>query len=299
MSAQNRPSCLPALNKSTANERLRGLAILTAIALVALSAIAVCARNSFAAPDDEEQLPEVPAPSLIRARINFNRMIFGHADAKTAGELIEVQLAVQVEHFASVNGLSKAQKDKLALAAREDMRRFFRQVDEAREKFLEAQHNRDVGGEVFQEIQLLRRKQTGGLLGEGSLFVKVLHNTLTAEQRIELDTVSKEVDTRIVEELALPTRLNIQNVGLQDVVDLLGHYHEVRVVLDTETFKKAAIDYRSLEFSHKATGAPLRVTLSAMLEQHGLTFTIKDHALVFTTSEAARDSASRPATDGG
>jgi hypothetical protein len=177
------------------NAPLAGRALLMARAAIVLALLACSARICLAAPDDEEPPAEAPGVNQVFAinETNFDQWVFqSNGNAETARERIKSRLALQVAELERICDLSDAQKEKLSLAARGDVRRFFGQVEEVRAKFMKARNDQNAFGQIWQEIQPLQSKQAVGLFGDRSLFAKTLRNTLTAEQWEKYRTVLEE-----------------------------------------------------------------------------------------------------------
>jgi hypothetical protein len=94
---------------------------------------------------------------------------------------------------------------------------------------------------------------------------------------------------RIVAELAVPTYIDIKNAPLQVVAEYLSDVHGVPFVLDQVSFDKADVDYLSVQFTLKENGVPLRTVLKHVLDQHKMSFMVKDHKILFTTPDAAKE----------
>jgi hypothetical protein len=104
----------------------------------------------------------------------------------------DTELTLNVEAVDRVCGLSEPQKKKLRLAGRGDYARFGRQVDELKTKYVGKTYGQNEVGEIYQKIQPLGQLYQAGLLGNDSLFSKVLAKTLTSEQAVKLDHIETE-----------------------------------------------------------------------------------------------------------
>ncbi len=126
-----------------------------------------------------------------RARISdagFDRAVFpAFSDAEAARKELLARLAQDVDELSGKYGLTAAQKQRLHLAGRGDIKRMFDRVDDARRR-LQAEVVDDIGGlqklsaRMSQESRVLRTGIRMGPFGEGSLFAKTLKNALTADQ---------------------------------------------------------------------------------------------------------------------
>jgi hypothetical protein len=94
----------------------------------------------------------------------------------------ESELTLTIEAVDRTCGLSTEQKEKLRLAGRGDYARFEQQVDQLRVKFVGKSYAQNEIGEIYQKVQPLGAAYQAGLLGETSLFAKVLARSLTREQ---------------------------------------------------------------------------------------------------------------------
>ena len=103
---------------------------------------------------------------------------------------IESQLQQLFDELVRGCDLDEAQQQKLQLAARGDIKRFFDQVDAARKNYLKLKENREALNPFFQDqIVPLQTQYTKGLFGEGSMFSKTFRNTLTADQQAKYQAV--------------------------------------------------------------------------------------------------------------
>jgi hypothetical protein len=88
--------------------------------------------------------------------------------------------------------LSKDQKDKLCLAASGDFARFTQDVDQLRAELVGKSYDQNEINSIYQRIQPFSQRFQAGLLGEKSLFAKVLRTTLTPEQVEAYDAADLE-----------------------------------------------------------------------------------------------------------
>jgi hypothetical protein len=102
------------------------------------------------------------------------------------------EMALTIEAIDRVCKLSDDQKDKLELAARGDFSRFEHQVDELRAEHVGKTYGQNEIGEVYQKIQPLAAQYQAGLLGDTSLFSKVLEGSLTSEQSKKFERIEEE-----------------------------------------------------------------------------------------------------------
>ncbi|MEX2139254.1 MAG: hypothetical protein WD894_08340 [Pirellulales bacterium] len=151
--------------------------------------LTVPSRFAFAAPDDVEPPKAAEAneqPQVFVDVANIDQWIFqGRGNADSARQRLQSALQLQIDELHRVCELTDAQKRKLSLAARGDIRQFFEQVEAIREKFGALQNDANAFNGIWQEIQPLQQKLSRGLFGETSFFAKTLRKTLTPEQTVK------------------------------------------------------------------------------------------------------------------
>jgi hypothetical protein len=130
----------------------------------------------------EVQLAPKQAQVIAMADENFDQWIFGGNNAQARRPRLESHLQLQLGELDRACGLSAAQKQKLLLAGRGDIKRLFDRVDEKRKKFQLVKNDQNKIGEMYQEIQPLQAAVQSGLFGDGSLFGKTVRTTLMPEQ---------------------------------------------------------------------------------------------------------------------
>ena len=163
--------------------------------LFSLGVVLLGAARGFAAPDDEELVPEAVAVNrnFTVNESNFDQWMFqGVGNAGAGRERIKVRLNLQLDELDRVCGLTEAQKQKLALAALGDTKRFFDEVEEVRKKFLEVRNDQNAFQQIWKDIQPLQLKFAAGLFADKSFYAKTLHKTLNAEQAAKYRAVSDE-----------------------------------------------------------------------------------------------------------
>ena len=102
----------------------------------------------------------------------------------------EVTLAVEAVDRAC--GLSDPQIGKLRLAGQGDYARFEHRVAELRAKYVGKTYSQNEIGNIYQKIQPLAQIYQAGLLGDSSLFSKVLARSLTPDQVAEFERIEAE-----------------------------------------------------------------------------------------------------------
>ena len=144
--------------------------------------------------DEDEVAPDVqprPKQQFRIAPASCDQLLFGKGrDEAEARRQLGARLTEKVTALSRVCGLTQAQSQKLELAGRGDIHRFFEQTAQLRSK-LEAMHEGDAGDHrallrqvmaLSRESRPLRETFAAGPFGEGTLFAKALRRMLTPEQ---------------------------------------------------------------------------------------------------------------------
>jgi hypothetical protein len=102
-------------------------------------------------------------------------------NAAGARRRLDTLLATQISELDRAYTLTDAQKEKLRLAGRGDIKRFFDKCENVKRKFQLINQGEQNLQEINQDLRLLR-EASNGLFNESSLLRKSLPNTLTSEQ---------------------------------------------------------------------------------------------------------------------
>jgi hypothetical protein len=179
------------------------------------------------AEDDEEE-PEPGGgqvePNVVRFNVdesNLDQWVFNNNGmsngAQGARSRLESQLAVRVDEVDRVCGLSDAQKKKLLLAGRGDVKRFFDRVEEARKLLRLVKNDQQKFQEFYSKVvQPLRSSLTTGLFHESSLFAKTLARTVDESQARHYGDLRREHRAfRYRADVELAVRMIDDAVGLK------------------------------------------------------------------------------------
>lgn len=166
------------------------------ISVAALLAVAGAGDSALAQVVD---VMKAARPVIARKNneIHLDSFIFGNlgvGSAEATRSQFESQLTLHVEELARIVELGPPQKKKLLLAGRGDMKRYFDRIEEVRQKYLSDpnfQFNARVQ-QIWQDLQPLQTSYNSGLFGEGSLFAKTKHATLTPDQARKAEELERE-----------------------------------------------------------------------------------------------------------
>ncbi len=109
--------------------------------------------------------------------------LFNGTDEASYRKQLEARTQLKIDSVIRVAGLGKVQSQKLQLAAKGDLNRFYRDIDVVRKetKGLNIQNQQDAQ-KAWEIVSPLQQRLAKGLLQEGSLFQKVLDSVLQPEQ---------------------------------------------------------------------------------------------------------------------
>jgi hypothetical protein len=165
-------------------DRHLGRVLLIAIILAAAGAAPV-ARAQDDEPEENPQGPLQPQVDPMLYERQLESWVFANfGGARAARSRLESTLSQRVEDVERACGLSAAQKKKLEVAGRGEIKRFFDRVEETRRKIRNLQgpwDNVRVNA-IWHEAQPLQQALAVTWFDEQSLFCKALHHTLSAEQ---------------------------------------------------------------------------------------------------------------------
>src|SRR5205823_7870412 len=101
-------------------------------------------------------------------------------------------LALRVEDIERTSTLTDAQKKKLQLAGRGDIKKFFDRYEAVKQKFQLMKNDEEKMQQIWQDINPLQTSLQTGLFHSDSLLIKALHNTLTSDQFARYDAIARE-----------------------------------------------------------------------------------------------------------
>ena len=170
---------------------LRPLTFMTVLLMLAF------APAALAQDDEEEEVAkvEVVNRAMIVNNIQFDSWVFGNIGAANAGvarNKLDSLLTLSVEDLERSCSLTPAQKKKLMLAGRGDIKRFFDHVEEIRKKFEKTRNDQNQFGNVWQDIQTLQSAFQAGVFGDESIFSKSVRATLSAEQVAKHEKIAQD-----------------------------------------------------------------------------------------------------------
>ena len=175
---------------------LRRLAWPSALLAIALAAPAACAQGF---DDDEEEVEAAGAMNphmAVYTDENFDQWVFGNGRNYTSFRAsVDSLLAMQIEELDRACGLTDAQRAKLMLAGRGDLKRILDAYDDKKKRFRATGGDQNRINEIFQDIQPLQQAIAAGPFGEGSIFAKSIGKTLDPAQAERFEKVAGEKRT--------------------------------------------------------------------------------------------------------
>jgi hypothetical protein len=179
---------------------MSNLRILGRLLLVWL-ALAIAGNCRFARAQDDDDPVEnenaQPVNNLRMGMINqgnleqMDQWVFGrYGGSGGARNKLDSSLLLRIQDLERACGVTEAQKQKLRLAGRGDIKRFFDKVEELKRKYERGQN--DPNANIWQEIQPLQVELNSGLFGDNSLYAKTIRRTLNHDQAARFESVSHE-----------------------------------------------------------------------------------------------------------
>jgi hypothetical protein len=168
------------------------------VRLILAAALAVVAteRSAFAQRGPEARELQM---RFERARLQVRQDLIEQVTLGRLGNVdvirdrLESALTARVEKLDRQYGLSTAQKKKLVLAGRGDIKHFVDRWEETRKKLALATTDGEDEQEVRAEIESLQRRSKHDVFGEESLLMKALKKTLTPEQSARYKQAVRDV----------------------------------------------------------------------------------------------------------
>lgn len=113
-------------------------------------------------------------------------------DAAAARKGLEEQLSLRLDDVGRVGAMSPAERQKLELAGKGDIERYFERVEQVRRKFLEVRRNAEKFNEIWRDIQPLQRNLQFGLFEASSFFRKALGRSVSSDLAARYEAELKE-----------------------------------------------------------------------------------------------------------
>jgi hypothetical protein len=147
------------------------------------------------------------AQGLRPARQDILEMyVFNGVDEATFKKQLNDQAKLVVDRLTKITAIDEAQQQKLKLAATGDIRRFYRELEIARDKTKEIDiQDQEEMQKAWQVVMPIQQRMNEGILNESSLFEKLLEAVLTVEQRSAYDKYLREREHALYASIASAT----------------------------------------------------------------------------------------------
>lgn len=163
------------------------------LAALVLGLAATSAARAQEADGEEVEGPAQQArPVFTLNEPQFYQWALGAQDASAARSRLESYLALKVESVDRACGLTEAQKQKLTLAGKGDMKRLWDRLEEKKRKYVNVPHDQEKMNDIVQDLQPLRALVSAEPFADGSFFAKTLHVMLTGDQLARYETAARE-----------------------------------------------------------------------------------------------------------
>jgi hypothetical protein len=128
-------------------------------------------------PEEEDRQVAPQAVAMVRRR-EAVAQLFGNFRMSEARRRFDAVLALRIGDVDRAVGLTEQEKEKLRVAGRGDIKRFFDEMDETLERASSINDNRARAQELSVKAQALRQALGADPFGDQSLFARVLCKTL-------------------------------------------------------------------------------------------------------------------------
>ena len=168
------------------------------VALVAIVGSSQVARAQDDEVVEDEHATAQPVNAMAAVMIpqaqNFDQMdqwVFGRLGGSAGARTkLDSSLLLRIDDLDRVCKITEAQKNKLRLAGRGDIKRFFDKVEVLKRKFQQGQN--DPNANIWQEIQPLQVELNAGLFGDDSIYAKTIRRTLSPDQEARFESLTRE-----------------------------------------------------------------------------------------------------------
>jgi hypothetical protein len=145
--------------------------------------------------DDKDDVPDAVQVQTFMTDANFDQWIFQNDNQlgiAGARQRLDQLLALRIDYLDRACKLTDAQKMKLKLAGRGDIKRFVDLYEKVKRKFQLVKNDQQKLQGIWQDLTPLQMMWQFGLFDEDSFLGKSLRNTLTTEQFSRYDTIARE-----------------------------------------------------------------------------------------------------------
>lgn len=165
--------------------RVTGWIAFAVLAVLVLPCPAQVAKRAVVAANDPN--------AFILNEQQFNSWAFGNANSSNnARESLDTQLTVYLNDIERSCQLPPYQREKLELAGRGDIERFFALVDQKRDQLQGKAFDQNKISDVYQELQPIQQRFNQGLFEGDSLLAKTAATILDTDQATRYEEVLRE-----------------------------------------------------------------------------------------------------------
>lgn len=178
---------------SALTRRMLFFACLVGVATCSLTTCSLTTAQQPVVEDEEDEVVPMQQFGFVMPEENFEQWIFQrHGNAAQARVALKSTLQMQIDAVDRDCQLTDAQKQRLLLAGKGDMSRFFDRVEQVRKKFRAVKNDQQKFNEIWQHIQPLQMEIQSGLFGVDSLFHRSIRPCLDTEQAEKFTKVDGE-----------------------------------------------------------------------------------------------------------
>lgn len=147
--------------------------------------------------DDDEEATESAKAAVMQQPFGWTeetvvQIIFQNRGGGNGRDCLDNMLALAIEDLDRACAPTEAQKAKLRLAARGDIKRLWDQVEAKKRRFREVQHDQNKMQEIFREVQPLQQLIQAGIFGRNSLYGKTVRATLDPDRAGRVEAIDHD-----------------------------------------------------------------------------------------------------------
>lgn len=207
----------------------------------------------------------------------FDQWIFSNMQSpENARRLLADRVEMEIHRIGLATELHESQKEKIRLAAKGDIKRFFDKVEEAHRKFEAMQAEGRIGqndiNEIYQLAMPLQQQLNSGLFGGDSFMQKVSRAGVNEQQAEELRRREQERQERQTESLIayvianLNRQIPMLSEQRQQLSDLLNE--NVKVKAPSAQYATHVVMIRFSELPREKISAILDAPQLKAIEKH-------------------------------
>ena len=132
---------------------------------------------------------------------DFDQWVLGGKTRDQTERMLKSLLTLKIQSANRDSALSAAQLEKLQLAGEGELKRIYRRIEQAQEKYRAVGQDQKKIQEFYRQVSSLRTELEGDVFGASSLYQKVLPQTLDKDQSARHEQQERERRSRTEERI--------------------------------------------------------------------------------------------------